>query len=268
MIGYLGPDQSFTHQALQSMNLGQPTKAYPSIRSLFVALRAKQVESILVPVENSTEGSVTTTMDALMQEDVHINQEWYLPIRLHLFSKANSLQDVTHVLSHPQALAQCRVTLEHLLTNYIDVPTTSTAEALSQLDSLPDAYAALAGEHIKTTTPILKPYVQDAEDNATRFLLLSSSPTNSKEANKTSLLCSPKTDRPGLLYDLLHEFAIRRMNLTKIESRKVKTSTNLFTFFLDVEMNANDPAFTELLELLHYKQFYPRVLGTYPVHKK
>ncbi len=268
MIGYLGPEQSFTHQAAKTLAPNQSLIAYPSIRSLFVALRQNKVDSIVVPIENSTEGSVTNTMDALIEETVFINQEYLLPIRLQLFSYAANIEDVTHVVSHPQALAQCRVTLERLLPQYVDVPATSTTEALSQLDSSPKTYAALAGEHLITDVPILQAHVQDAIDNVTRFLMVRNSPIMNTNANKTSLLCSPQTDRPGLLYDLLHEFAIRRMNLSKIESRKVKTSSNLFTFFLDVEHNANEPDFKELLSLLEYKQFHPKILGTYTRYKK
>jgi prephenate dehydratase len=263
MIGYLGPSQSFTQQALMKLDPFTPTKEYPSIRSLFVGIRLGEVTTIIVPIENSTEGSVTSTMDSLVEENVYIIGEIYLPIQLQLYSNAESLQQITHVISHPQALAQSRQTLESLLGHYIEVPATSTAEAINQLQQSPNTFAAIAGESFAATNHIIAPNIQDRADNQTRFVLISSKETTQSDATKTSLICAPQTDRPGLLYDLLHEFAIRKLNLTKIESRNDKTTKNLFLFYLDIEVNATDPLFIELVELLQFKQFHPRVIGSY-----
>jgi prephenate dehydratase len=267
MIGYLGPAQSFTHQALLRLYQDTPSKEYPSIRSLFVGLRHGEVDSIIVPIENSTEGSVTTTMDALVEEHVYLVGEVYLPIELQLYSNAPSLEYITHVISHPQALAQSRQTLERLLGHYLEVPATSTAEAIKQLDQSPNTYAAVAGHSFAGTTTLIATNIQDRADNQTRFVLIQGKESIQPGATKTSLICAPQTDRPGLLYDLLHEFAIRKFNLTKIESRNDKTTKNLFLFYLDVEVNATDPAFLELFELLKFKQFHPRILGSYSTLK-
>lgn len=263
MTGYLGPSQSFTHQALLKLNFQSPTKEYPSIRSLFVGLRLGEVDRIIVPIENSTEGSVTSTMDALVEEHVYITGETYLPIELQLYSSATSLDEITHVISHPQALAQSRQTLERLLGHYIEVPATSTAEAIHQLQHAPSTSAAIAGHSFAATNTIVAPNIQDRADNQTRFVLITAKEAIQPDATKTSLICAPQTDRPGLLYDLLHEFAIRKLNLTKIESRNDKTTKNLFLFYLDIEVNATDPMFSELFELLKFKQFYPRIIGSY-----
>jgi prephenate dehydratase len=263
MTGYLGPLQSFTHQALLKFQLGSPIKEYPSIRSLFVALRLGEVATIVVPIENSTEGSVTSTMDSLVDEEVWIIGETYLAIELQLYSNNSSIQQITHVISHPQALAQSRQTLERLLGHYLEVPATSTAEAMHQLQQSPFGYAAVAGSSFASTNTIIAPNIQDRADNQTRFVLIGRTKTLHPNATKTSLICAPNTDRPGLLYDLLHEFAIRKLNLTKIESRNDKTTKNLFLFYLDIEVSATDPFFQELLALLEFKQFHPRVLGSY-----
>jgi prephenate dehydratase len=263
MIGYLGPAQSFTHRALLKLYQDRQNKEYPSIRSLFVGLRNGEVDTIIVPIENSTEGSVTTTMDALVEEHVYLVGELYLSIELQLYSNASSLEQITHVISHPQALAQSRLTLERLLGHYIEVPATSTAEAIKQLELSPTSYAAVAGNTFASTNKIVAPNIQDRADNQTRFVVIQAKESMQPGATKTSLICAPQTDRPGLLYDLLHEFAIRKLNLTKIESRNDKTTKNLFLFYLDVEVNATDPAFLELFELLKFKQFHPRILGSY-----
>ena len=263
MIGYLGPEQSFTQQALLSMNLALPTKAYPSIRSLFVALRKQEVDAIMVPVENSTEGSVTTTVDLLFEESVFIAEETYLTIALSLYANAPSLTDITHVLSHPQALAQSKHNLEQLLGDYIEVPTSSTTDALRQLSLFPAHYAAVVGSGVTTSVPMLKANIHDNPNNATRFLLLRRDYQPNKDANKTSVVCAPASDRPGLLYDLLHEFAIRNINLTKIESRKQKTKEDLFVFYLDMDLEAEHALFQEVFALLEYKSFNPRLLGSY-----
>jgi Prephenate dehydratase len=121
MIGFLGPEHSFTHQALLRYDATANAKEYPSIRSLFVGLRLGEVDQIIVPIENSTEGSVTSTMDSLVEDQVYIIGEMYLPIQLQLYSNASSIEQITHVISHPQALAQSRQTLERLLGHYIEV---------------------------------------------------------------------------------------------------------------------------------------------------
>lgn len=267
MIGFLGPTHSFTHLALLRYHATASAKEYPSIRSLFVGLRLGEVEVIVVPIENSTEGSVTTTMDSLVEEHVYIIGETYLPIQLQLYSNASLVEQITHVISHPQALAQSRQTLERIVGHYIEVPATSTAEAIKQLEQSPTNYAAVAGSSFASTNRIITPNIQDRADNQTRFVVIQAKESVQLNATKTSLICAPQTDRPGLLYDLLHEFAIRKLNLTKIESRNDKTTKNLFLFYLDIEVNATDPSFLELFELLKFKQFHPRILGSYSSFK-
>lgn len=261
MIGYLGPVNSFTHQALLSYKPTSSSKEYPSIRSLFVALRQREVESIVVPIENSTEGSVTTTIDALYDEDVYITAELFLPVQLHLYGK--NLQSVTHVMSHPQALAQCRNRLDSLLGSYVEVPTASTAQAIEQLSTSNESVAAIASTIFEDSIPILQRFVQDIENNETRFIVVTNEVTTVANASKTSLLFLPQEDRPGLLYDLLHEFAIRKLNLTRIESRRDKTRPEVFTFYLDVMSTLKDSLLQEILEILTVKKFGIKVLGSY-----
>jgi len=262
MIGYLGPELSFTHQAAKTVAANQPLIAYPSIRSLFVALRQNEVDSIVVPIENSTEGSVTTTIDALAEETVYITSEMYLPIQLSLYSKASSIKDITHVISHPQALAQCRIQLEQLLGNYTEVPATSTSGAIEELNNNESHYAAVASPGF-TSAPEVASQIQDIKNNATRFVVLKRDSQKNLQANKTSLLFKPTEDRPGLLYDLLHEFAIRKINLTRIESRKSKSNDDIFIFYLDALIHMEDPSLEEILTILKVKRFDTKLLGTY-----
>jgi prephenate dehydratase len=262
MIGYLGPEQSFTHQAAMTLNSDHSLKAYPTIRSLFVALRQNEVDSIVVPIENSTEGSVTTTVDALAEESVYITHELYLPIQLSLYSNAASIKDITHVMSHPQALAQCRIQLEQLLGDYTEVPTTSTSSSVEALRTSEAHYAAVASPGFTTIKEVAS-QIQDIKNNETRFVVLQRTPQTNLKANKTSLLFKPTEDRPGLLYDLLHEFAIRKINLTRIESRKSKSDTNIFVFYLDALIHMDDPALQEILTILKVKRFDVKLLGTY-----
>jgi len=262
MIGYLGPEQSFTHQAAKTIASNQTLIAYPSIRSLFVALRHFEVDAFIVPIENSTEGSVTTTIDALAEETVYITNEMYLPIQLSLYSKAASIKDITHVISHPQALAQCRSQLEQLLGNYTEVPATSTSSSVAELSTSEANYAAVASPGF-TTFPEVASHIQDIENNETRFVVLKREPQKNLQANKTSLLFKPIEDRPGLLYDLLHEFAIRKINLTRIESRKSKSNDNLFIFYLDALIQMEDPSLEEILTILKVKRFHTKLLGSY-----
>lgn len=261
MIGYLGPKKSFTHQALLSYQPDSKAVEYPSIRSLFVALRQGDVESIVVPIENSTEGSVTSTVDALYDEDVYITGELFLPVQLHLYGQ--ELSTVTHVMSHPQALAQCRNTLDELLGTYTEVPTASTAQAMEQLSQQGPHMAAIASTVFEDQAPVLKRFVQDIENNETRFIVVAKIPSDRTDATKTSLLFLPQEDRPGLLYDLLHEFAIRKLNLTRIESRRDKKRPEVFTFYLDVMSTLHDPHLQEVIDILTVKKFGIKVLGSY-----
>jgi len=265
MIGYLGPVNSFTHQALLSYSPSSVAKEYPSIRSLFVALRNHEVDSIVVPIENSTEGSVTTTIDALYDEKVYITAELFLPVQLHLYGK--NLASVTHVMSHPQALAQCRNRLDLLVGNYTEVPTASTAQAIEQLSTSDESVAAIASTIFEDRIPVLERFVQDIENNETRFIVVTNKAVDVANASKTSLLFLPQEDRPGLLYDLLHEFAIRKLNLTRIESRRDKKRPEVFTFYLDVMSTINDSLLSDVLEILAVKKFGIKVLGSYPSAK-
>lgn len=265
MIGYLGPKNSFTYQALLAYDATMERKEYTSIHGLFVALRLGEVDLIIVPIENSTEGSVTTTIDALYDESVFITAEVYLPVLLHLYGK--NVDSVTHVMSHPQALAQCRQHLENLLGTYQEVPTTSTAQAIDQLSTHDSSYAAIASTVFEDRTPVLKKHIQDIDNNETRFIVVSKHEHTDAKATKTSLLFLPQEDRPGLLYDLLHEFAIRKLNLTRIESRRDKTKPEVFTFYLDVLSTLNDPHLNEILEILNVKKFGIKILGSYPSAK-
>ncbi len=262
MIGYLGPEQSFTHQALLKHFPSATTIEYPSIRSLFVALRHHEVDAIVVPMENSTEGSVTTTIDALVDETVYITHEIYLPIQLSLYSRASSLSDITHVISHPQALAQCRTRLEQLLGTYMEVPTTSTSRAITDVIDGPPTYAAVASPGFTSVQEVAS-HIQDIKNNKTRFVVLRREPLQEAGANKTSLLFMPQEDRPGLLYDLLHEFAIRKINLTRIESRKSKADDDIFMFFLDALVHMEDPSLQDILTILKVKRFEVKPLGSY-----
>ncbi|WP_017300628.1 prephenate dehydratase [Nodosilinea nodulosa] len=262
-IAYLGPEGTYSQLAALAYGLdleqrtGQPAelRAMPSIPKAIQATAEGLTDLTLVPVENSTEGGVTTTLDTLWQlQQLKIHHAMVMPIRHALLSRAQQLSVVSMVYSHPQALSQCQIWLEHNLPQATLVATRSTTEALEHLAD-DGAIAAISSEWAAQlySLPILAHNINDHIDNCTKFWVLKGSKPNIQalSGQYTSLAFSLPVNGPGALLKPLDVLARYGINLSRIESRPTKRSLGEYLFFVDLETNAHSPtgqqALSELL---------------------
>jgi chorismate mutase/prephenate dehydratase len=264
-VGYLGPRATFTHQAaLQQFGAAADYVAARSIADVFDDVEHGRVDYGVVPVENSTEGAVNVTLDRLIDSDAIVCGELYLTIAQHLLSAARDLADVKTVISHPQALAQCR---NWLAANLPDVPmheVTSTAAA-AELAASDVTVAAIASELAARLygVPILRPRIEDNPNNATRFLVIGRRPPGPTGRDKTSLLFATRNE-PGALHAVLEPFARRGLNLTRIESRPARRRSWEYVMFVDFEGHRETPVVASALDEVGARTVFLKVLGSYP----
>lgn len=256
IIGYLGPEGSFTHQAAEN-RFGAIADyiSLPNIRSVFDSVETGRAKYGVVPIENNQEGMVKETMDLLLEKNLYIIAEIIIPVNFCLASKENSLQNIQKIYSKDIAFQQC----QNFLNDYfgkkgeemmVQVDSTSKAAQLA----VKEENAAALCSHIAAKInhlPILFDNIQDSDANHTRFFILSKLPNLIKtERDKTSLAIKLKNDdKPGALLGLLQEFDDKKINLLKIESRPIKEIYDFkFWFFIDVEGNRLDASIASILE--------------------
>lgn len=273
-VGYLGPRGTFTEEAatryfLRGAGKEKPTLTpYRTIPEVLTDVESGRLDLGVVPIENSIEGSVAVTLDVLVHEvDLQINGEIVLPIRHHLMVKRGvTLDQIESVLSHPQALAQCRRSLDKLLPGVVQSAATSTAEA-ARIVAAADRPLAALGNNLAASLndlEILRMDMQDLEGNATRFVVVGKNPTPATGHDKTSIVFAFSADRPGNLYRALKAFADRHISLMKLESRPAKRSLGDYIFFADMEGHTSDEAIWEALQEVRGECAFFRVLGAYP----
>ncbi|MBD1841615.1 prephenate dehydratase [Coleofasciculus sp. FACHB-64] len=271
-VAHLGPPGTYAEAAalayvswLTQMGKEALLCPYPSIAQTLRAAAQGQVDLAVVPVENSVEGSVTTTLDTLWQLDtLQIQQALVLPISHALMSRAPNLEAIQTVYSHPQALAQCQGWLERFLPQVQLVPTNATTEALQYLDEDKTAGAIASSRAAQLyNLPILVCPINDYVDNYTRFWVLSLQPATG--GNCTSLAFSVPANVPGALAKLLQVFASRDINLSRIESRPTKRSLGDYLFFIDLEANTTEASVQSALEELSTYTETLKIFGSYSI---
>ena len=271
ILAYLGPAGTFSSHAAQQY-LQRPAasplslQSFPTIPAIFQALLANEVDLALVPAENSIEGSVTATMDLLAQDiPLYIQVELVIPIVHNLLSRATCLSAVRKVLSHPQAIAQCRSFLAKELSHAQLVETNSTAEAarlVAEGNSTLAAISSLECAERYLLTPLASG-IADYSNNETRFLLVGQEQINSSVSSKTSMVIALERDHPGGLYQVLGLFARENINLSRIESRPSKLELGKYIFFIDCEAGYAHPGLQRVLAELAKFTVYLRNLGSY-----
>ncbi|MBD1878797.1 prephenate dehydratase [Coleofasciculus sp. FACHB-T130] len=271
-VAHLGPPGTYAEAAalayvswLTQMGKEALLCPYPSIAQTLRAAAQGQVDLAVVPVENSVEGSVTTTLDTLWQLDtLQIQQALVLPISHALMSRAPNLEAIQTVYSHPQALAQCQGWLERFLPQVQLVPTNATTEALKYLDEDKTAGAIASSRAAQLyNLPILVCPINDYVDNYTRFWVLSLQPATGGSC--TSLAFSVPANVPGALAKLLQVFASRDINLSRIESRPTKRSLGDYLFFIDLEANTTEASVQSALEELSTYTETLKIFGSYSI---
>jgi prephenate dehydratase len=271
-IAYLGPTGTYTELAAltycQLHNLSdRQLCAYPTIPQAFKSVATGEVEKAIVPVENSTQGSVTMTLDSIWQWDrLQIQQALVLPVNHALISYAQTLDQVQAVYSHPQSLAQCQNWLEQFLPQAQLIAVNSNTEKMEDVSqNLHLAAIASPSAARIYNLPILAFPINDFLDNSTRFWVLSLPSTLENLGRHTSLAFTTKLNEPGSLFKPLEIFAKRHINLTRIESRPSRRSHNPYIFFIDIEA-ANSEIKDAILELAEFTETL-KIFGSYDIYR-
>ena len=268
VIAYLGPELTFTHQAALK-KFGSSVEYLPcdGISSVFREVERGNADYGVVPIENSTEGAVSHTLDLFVDSNLLICSEVYFPIKHCLLSKAKSLKAIKKVYSHPNVFGQCRGWIERNIPQaklYEAASTTKASDIASKSSDSACIASELAASENKLN--VLARSVEDAANNVTRFLIIGDHISKVTGIDKTSLVFSVE-DKPGILHDMLDIFKKNKLNLTKIESRPSKKKLWKYYFFVDLEGHVDDSKVRKALVALKGKCNFVRILGSYPMEK-
>jgi chorismate mutase/prephenate dehydratase len=264
-IAYLGPAGTFT-EAAALKHFGHSVKTRPliAIDEVFREVEADTAHYGVVPVENSTEGAVTHTLDRFLVSPLHICGEVELRIHHHLLSTSKTIIEVNRLYAHQQTLAQCREWLDTHLTGCERIPVSSNAEAARRAGNEPGC-AAIASDRAREIYGLraLATNIEDEPGNTTRFLIIGSRAVIQSGNDKTSLLVSGP-NRPGLLYDLLRPLVENGISMTRLESRPSRRKLWDYVFFIDIEGHRNDSKVAAALAALKEQASFLKLLGSYP----
>jgi chorismate mutase/prephenate dehydratase len=262
---YLGPAGTYSEQAMHEY-FGQSIEGLPcsSIDEVFRSVEAGGAEFGVVPIENSTEGAVSRTLDLLLQTQLLIGGELALPIHHNLLTLTGGLAGVTRVCAHAQALAQCQRWLATHAPHVERQAVSSNAEAARMAAEDP-TIAAIAGDRAATQYGLQVAYalIQDDPHNRTRFVMIGKQPTGASGYDKTSLIVSVANE-PGAMFKLLEPLARHGVSMTRFESRPARVGTWEYYFYIDVEGHRDDAAVSAALADLGRKADFLKILGSYP----
>ncbi|TGC09231.1 prephenate dehydratase [Methanolobus halotolerans] len=288
IIAVLGPKGSYSEKAaMQWLAENGSEEGYileycDDIQDVFSSLATGSAKIGITPVENSIEGSVGVTLDMLFEHDVSIIAETVVAIEHCLLSRGRK-KDIRIILSHPQGLAQCRQFLKDHFKG-VELRTTGSTSHAAKLATEFEEMAAIASRESAQMygLEVLVPSIQDREQNHTRFLIMirsgdaaagsqypAENPAVKKGiyTGKTSMIVGLDRDRPGALYEILEEFACRKINLTRIESRPSKRALGDYVFYIDLEGHISDDIIKDAIYNIESKVGMLKMLGSYPMFK-
>lgn len=264
-IGCLGPLATFTHLAA-IRHFGSASVIVPviTIKEVFDAVEAEKADFGVVPIENSTEGIISYTLDLFMDYDLKVSAEVMLKITHNLLSKSGEKAKIRKIYSFSPPTAQCRRWLAANMAGVPIIEATSTANA-AELASRDDEAAAIASELAAEiyNLKFVEKSIEDSKHNFTRFLVISKEFPKKSGRDKTSVMFSVK-NKPGSLYSVLEPFKKAKINLTKIESRPSKRKAWEYIFFVDMEGHIEDKKLKKAVESMRDDCLYLKVLGSYP----
>ncbi len=266
-VAFLGPEGTFSQQAVLK-HFGHSARALPmgEIREVFEEVQAGHADFGVVPVENSTEGTVNNTLDMFLASPLKICGEVELRIHQHLMGKMQGLTQISRVVSHQQSLAQCRHWLDEHLPGIERITASSNAEAARRARDEAGT-AAIAGQTAAEVygLNLIAHDIEDRPDNTTRFLVIGRKSFEASGNDKTTLLFSAgDTKSPGSLHRLLGPLARNNISMSRIESRPSRKHKWDYVFFIDVQGHASEPPLKQALEALKKEASLFRVLGSYP----
>ncbi|WP_019866292.1 prephenate dehydratase [Methylovulum miyakonense] len=264
-VAFLGPEGTFTQQAAFK-HFGHAVKTVPAatISEIFNAVETGLCQFGVVPVENSTEGVISHTLDRLLASPLKICGEVEIRVHQNLLGLAENLADITTVYSHQQSLAQCRQWLDKYLPNPQRVAVSSNAEA-ARLAASDKQFAAIAGIAAADVyqLPVIEKNIEDIANNTTRFIIIGQQTSTSTGKDKTSLVVSTG-NKPGALHRTLEPFARFGVDMVNIESRPSHQGLWDYVFFIDVQGHADDPQVAGALAALQGQVNMLKILGSYP----
>lgn len=265
-VAFLGPEGTFSQAAVLKhfghAVVGQPL---PGIGDVFRAVDAGEAGYGVVPVENSTEGMVTHTLDNFIRSQLKICGEVELPVRLHLLASPScEPAAIRRICAHQQALAQCRGWLDAHWPGIEQSAVSSNGEA-ARMAARDPSIAAVAGDLARDGFGLqsLAANIQDYPDNTTRFLVISREGARPSGRDKTSIIVSTH-NRPGALFRVLEPFQREQLMLTRIDTRPSRTETWTYLFFIEFEGHQEDPRIAAVLEEIRAQTVMVKVLGSYP----
>lgn len=281
IVAYLGPEATFTNIAADYLFGSSGLMPCPTIPDCIEAVSSGRATYAVVPLENALEGSVPLTIDYMFSEkSLFINAEISIPIEQHLMvnkKQSNAIGELESVHSHPHALAQCHKYLLYQFRNMPLVQTTSTAAAAKYIAENPDAKVAAIGNRLaakKYNLHMVEENIHDFHFNHTRFVVLSLRKDRIEKSShsttpKTTLMVKlPEDDRSGGLHQVLSVFAWRKLNLSKIESRPLKTGLGHYFFIIDVLETEKHPMMQGAMEELAALNCTVRSFGTYFMYEQ
>ncbi len=263
-IAYLGPEATFTHQAaIRKFGSSLRYSSQKTISDVFTEVSKRRADYGVVPVENSTEGVVTHTLDMFVDSDLKIAAQIVIPIQ-HCLVSNYKRSEIKKLFTHPQSLGQCRGWLQANFPRVEIIETSSNARS-AELAAKEKYSAAIAGvlASEKYRVPLVEMDIQDNMANATRFLVLGKQCTPPTGNDRTSVMFS-LVDRVGALYQALAPFRRFRINMTKIESRPSKRKAWEYFFFVDCDGHQEDKKVARALKMLSEHCSYVKVLGSFP----
>ena len=263
-IAFLGPEATFSHQAAISL-FGRSASflSAETIEKAFDLVEKGICQRGVVPIENSYEGSIGSTMDLLYQYELKISAELFLRIRHHLLSREDNISKIKHLYSHPMAIAQCHSWIKGHLPKVIVKETESTSIATKLAADEP--HAAAVGSQLSALhygLKILKEDIEDNPQNVTRFLAIGKSAADPTGRDKTAILFSLRHE-PGALHKVLEPLAQRNINMTRIESRPMKTRNWEYLFFVDLEGHEEDSNVREAVVEMQGRCAFIKRLGSF-----
>jgi chorismate mutase / prephenate dehydratase len=263
-VAYMGPPGTFSHLATRSLFPDHQTVECPTIADVIERVARKEAELGVVPIENSTEGGVTATLDGLLESSLSICREIVIDVSLCLVARGSDRSRYRRVASHPQPLAQCRRWLARELPGVALFPTPSTTAAAREavLDEGTAAVTSRLAAELEGLAVIAED-IQDRPENATRFAVIGQEDAAPTGNDKTSLVFSTPHQR-GALKRVLGVFDDAGINLTRIESRPAPGKRWQYVFFTDIEGHRLDPNVASALRALEGLGGAVRILGSYP----
>jgi chorismate mutase/prephenate dehydratase len=264
-VGFLGPEGTYSHAAaLKHFGYAIQINPLASISDVFREVEAGASNFGVVPIENSTEGVVSNTLDNFMDSPLKVCGEVSLRIHHHLLTRSDSLDKISRVYSHQQSLAQCRQWLTANMPEAEQVNVSSNAEAARRAAEDPAA-AAIAGEQAGELYELnsLVTNIEDDPNNTTRFLVIGKIDTQATGNDKTSIMVSSR-NQAGALYELLAPLARHKVSMSRIESRPSHRGLWEYVFFLDLDGHISQPEIAEVLDEIEQQAVMLKLLGSYP----